>query len=152
VLAWETERVRNLGVMLAVVTCCGIASCGSDAPPATDEQYCATISASLEQLNAPAIVDSGGIEATATLYRSITSIAPLAVQPEWETMTSNVEAAAAIDPSDPASVQQLADMTRSSQHAASTISDYTSKLCGVTIGAPTTTLAAPVVADTAAPP
>ena len=128
-----------------------MASCASDAPPATDEQYCATVSASLEQLNAPAIVDSAGIDATSKLYQSITSIAPLAVQKEWQTMTSNVEAAAAIDPSDPAAVQQLADMARSSQHAAATISDYTSKLCGVTIGAPTTTLPPPVVADTAAP-
>ncbi len=143
--------MRNVVVMLAVVTSCCLASCASDAPPATDEQYCATVSASLEQLNAPAIVDSAGIEATSKLYQSITSIAPLAVQKEWQTMTSNVEAAAAIDPSDPAAVQQLADMARSSQHAASTISDYTSKLCGVTIGAPTTTLPPPVVADTAAP-
>jgi len=128
-----------------------MASCAGDAPPATDEQYCATVSASLDQLNAPAIVDSAGIEATAELYRSITAIAPLAVQPEWQTMTSNVEAAATVDPSNPESVQELADMTRSSQHAASTISDYTSKLCGVTIGTPTTTLPPPVVSDTAAP-
>ena len=35
-----------------------------------------------------------------------------------------VEAAAAVDPSDPASVQKIADMARSSQHAASAISDY----------------------------
>jgi hypothetical protein len=137
--------------MLAVVTGFGMASCGDDAPPATDEQYCAMVGTNIEQLNAPAIVDSAGIEATSELYRSITAIAPLAVQPEWATMTSNVEAAATIDPADPASVQQLADMARSSQHAASTISDYTSKLCGVTIGTPTTTLPAPVVADTAAP-
>ena len=58
---------------------------------------------------------SAGIEATSKLYRSITSIAPLAVQKEWETMTSNVEAAATVDPTDPASVQKVADMTRSSQ-------------------------------------
>ena len=55
-------------------------------------------------------------------------------------MTSNVEAAATVDPTDPASVQQIADMARSSQQAASAISDYTSKLCGVTLGVPTTTL------------
>lgn len=143
--------MRNVVVILAVVTSSCVASCASDAPPATDGQYCATVSASLGQLNAPAIADSAGIEATAELYRSITAIAPLAVQKEWQTMTSNVEAAASVDPSNPESVQQIADMTRSSQHAASTISDYTSKLCGVTIGAPTTTLPPPVVADTAAP-
>jgi hypothetical protein len=127
------------------VTCCGVAACGSDTPPATDGQYCATVSASLDQLNAPAIADEAGIEATSELYRSITSIAPLAVQKEWETMTSNVEAAAAIDANDPASVQKIADMARSSQQAASSITDYTSKLCGVTLGIPTTTLPPVVV-------
>ncbi|MEP7203129.1 MAG: hypothetical protein ABI894_10995 [Ilumatobacteraceae bacterium] len=140
--------MRNVVVMLAVATTAFTASCSSDTPPATDEQYCATISTNAQQLSAPAIVDSVGVEATAELYRSITAIAPLAVQSEWQTMTSTVEAAAAIDPSDPAAVQQMADMARSSQHAASTISDYTSKLCGIVIGAPTTTIVAPAVVDT----
>jgi hypothetical protein len=134
-------------VIVVVVACCGVSACSSDAPPATDGRYCATVSASLEQLNAPAIADSAGIEETSKLYRSITSLAPLAVQKEWETMTSNVEAAAAVDPSDPAAVQKIADMARSSQHAASSISDYTSKLCGVTLGVPPTTL--PPVVETA---
>ena len=49
-------------------------------------------------------------------------------------MTSDLEAAATVDPSDPASVQTVADMARSSQHAATAIADYTSKVCGVTIG------------------
>jgi hypothetical protein len=139
------NAVRN-SVVLAAVTCCAITSCSDDTPPNTDGQYCATVSASLEQLNAPAIADEAGIEETSKLYRSITSIAPLAVQKEWETMTSNVEAAATVDPNDPASVQKIADMARSSQHAASAITDYTSKLCGVTLGIPTTTL--PPVVET----
>ena len=135
-------------VALAVAGCCAITACSSDAP-ATAGQYCATVTSSLQQLNTPAIVDAAGIEATTQLYRSITSIAPLAVQKEWETMTSNVETAATVDPTDPASVQRVADMTRSSQQAASTISDYTTKICGVTIVTPTTTI--PVIVSTTAP-
>jgi hypothetical protein len=141
--------VRNV-VTLAAVICCAVTACSSDTPPATDGQYCATVSASLAQLTAPAIVDSAGIETTSGLYRSITSIAPLAIQKEWETMTSNIDVAATVDPSDPASVQKVADMARSSQNAAFAISDYTSKLCGVTLGLPTTTVP-PVVESTAAP-
>ncbi len=137
-------------VMLVAVSCCALAACSSDNAPATDGQYCATVSANLEQLNAPAIVDSAGIEATAELYRSITSIAPLAVQKEWETMTSNIGVAATVDPNDAAALQRVADTARSSQHAASSISDYTSKLCGMAIGPPPTTL--PVVVDTTAAP
>jgi hypothetical protein len=107
------------------------------------------VTTNLTQLNAPAIVDAAGIQATSDLYRSITSVAPLAVQKEWETMTSNVGVASTVDPNDPASVQRLADMVRSSQHAASTISDYTTKICGVTIVTPTTTI--PEIVSTTAP-
>ena len=46
-------------------------------------------------------------------------------------------------------MQQVADMARSSQNAAEAISDYTSKVCGVTIGTPATTV--PPVVETAAP-
>jgi hypothetical protein len=139
------NAVRNV-VSLTLVASCAATACSSDTPPATDGQYCAMVSASLEQLNAPAIADDAGVEETSKLYRSITSIAPLAVQKEWETMASNVEAAAAVDPSDPESVQKIADMARSSQHAASAITDYTSTLCGVTLGVPTTTV--PPVVET----
>jgi hypothetical protein len=132
--------------LLAVVAGCAASSCSSDAPPATDGQYCAAVSANLQQLNAPAIADDGAVADTSKLYHSITSLAPLAVQKEWATMTSNIEAAAAVDPNDPASVQKVADMTRSSQQAASAITDYTTKLCGVTLGTPTTTL--PPVVET----
>lgn len=136
-------------VVIAIVASCAATACSSSTPPATAGQYCATVSASLAQLNAPAIANITGIELTARLYRTITSVAPLAVEKEWQTMTSNVEAAAGVDPSDPASVQRIADMARSSQHAASSISDYTSKVCGVTIGTPTTAI--PAVVQTTAP-
>lgn len=135
-------------VLLAVAGCCAVTACSSDAPP-TAGQYCATVTSNLQQLNAPAIVDAAGIEATTQLYRTISSLAPLAVQKEWETMTSNVETAATVDPKDPASLQRVADGARSSQQAASTISDYTTKVCGVTIVTPTTTI--PVIVSTTAP-
>ena len=135
-------------MLAAAVTCSAVAACASDAPPATDGQYCATVSASLDQLTAPAISDAAGVEATSKLYRSITTIAPLAVQKEWETMTSNVEAAATVDPNDPTSAQKVADMARSSQHAASAIVDYTSKVCGVTLAVTTTIATVPPVVET----
>ncbi len=141
------NAVRNLVVLSAAVAF--LSACSDKTPPATDAQYCTTVSGSLAQLNAPAIVDSIGIDETAKLYRSITSIAPLAVQKEWETMTSTLEAAASVDPNDPASVQRIADMARSSQNAAEAISDYTTRLCGITIGTPTTTV--PPVVETVAP-
>lgn len=141
--------MRNVA-LLVVAFCCAIAGCSSDTPPATDAQYCTTVSTNLDRLNAPSIVDAAGIETTSKLYRTIAAVAPLAVQKEWETMTSNLAAAAAVDPKDQASVQKLADMARSSQHAATAIADYTTKVCGVTLATPTTTL--PVVIGTTPTP
>ena len=137
--------VRNVA-LLAVVASCTAAACSSDTPPATDDQYCSAVNANLAELNAPAIVDDASVKETAALYRTMTSVAPLAVQKEWATMTSNVEVASTVDPTDPASVQKVADMARSSQQAASAITDYTARLCGVTVGVPTTTL--PPVVET----
>jgi len=139
--------VRNVVAIAALVVGVtaasgAIAACSSNAPAATDARYCAAISANLDQLNAPSIVDPAGIEATSKLYVSITSVAPLAVQKEWETMTSVLAAAATTDAKDPAAVQKIADLARSSQHAATAIADYTSKVCGVRLATPTTTLPA----------
>ncbi|MBK5333169.1 MAG: hypothetical protein JJD93_14430 [Ilumatobacteraceae bacterium] len=141
--------MRN--VVLVVAVALGVlTACSSDTPTTTDAQYCTAVSANLDQLNAPSIVDPAGIDATSKLYQSITAVAPLAVQKEWETMTSVLAAAATADATDPAAVQKIADMARSSQHAATAIADYTSKVCGVTLATPTTTL--PVVVETVPAP
>jgi hypothetical protein len=141
--------VRNV-VLVVAVALGAFTACSSDTPTTTDSQYCAAVSANLDQLNAPSIVDPVGIDATSKLYQSITAVAPLAVQKEWETMTSVLAAAATADATDPAAVQKIADMARSSQHAATAIADYTSKVCGVTLATPTTTL--PVVTETTPAP
>jgi hypothetical protein len=136
-------------VVIALVACCA-AACSSDPPP-TAGDYCAVVSKNVDALNAPSIGDAAAIQSTTELYHSITSVAPLAVKREWETMTSTVEAAAAVDPNDPAAVQKVADMARSSEHAAAAIADYTTKVCGVTLAAPTTTLALPPTTMTSTP-
>jgi hypothetical protein len=136
-------------VVIAVALTCAAAACSSDTPAATGGAYCAAISADLAQLNAPAIADAAGIEATATLYNSIAALAPLAVQKEWKVMSASVETASSVDPADAASVQRAADTARASQNSATAIVDYTSKVCGITIGIPTSTALPPVDATPA---
>jgi hypothetical protein len=140
--------------VLAVLACaCAItwlAACSSESP-ATAGDYCHMVSQNLQQLNAPAIGDPATVDATSKLYRDISNAAPLAVKKEWQTMTSLVATAATVDPNNPASVRQVADMARQSQQAASTISDYTTRVCGVTIVTPTTTTIAPTTTSTTTP-
>lgn len=139
---------RVVTVLVCAIT--PLAACSSESP-ATAGDYCHMVSQNLQQLNAPAIGDPTSVDATSKLYREITNAAPLAVQKEWQTMTSLVETAATVDPNNAASVQQVADMARQSQHAASTISDYTTRVCGVTIVTPTTTTIAPTTSTTTTP-
>jgi hypothetical protein len=125
--------VRNL-VICVVLSSSAFAACGSDAPLATNGQYCASITKNLAQLRDPGIAESAAVDATIELYRSITAVAPLAVRKEWEVLVASVETAATVDPNDPASTQRVADTARSSQNAATAIADYTKKLCGVAPG------------------
>lgn len=141
---------RVVMALSGVAAIAAFTACSSEAP-ATAGDYCHLVSQNLQQLNAPTIGDPAGIDTTAKLYRDITAAAPLAVQKEWQTMTSLVETAGTVDPNNPASVQQVADMARQSQQAASTISDYTTRVCGVTIVTPTTTTIAPTTTSTSTP-
>jgi hypothetical protein len=127
--------VRNVVACLVLIPC-SLVACGSDTPVATDQQYCATIKTNIAELSAPKIAVTADVAATTKLYRSIAAVAPLAVNKEWATLLASVETAATLDPNDPESQQRVADTARASQNAATSIADYTTKLCGVTIGAP----------------
>ena len=72
-------------------------------------------------------------------------------------MVVNVETAATVDPSDPASMQLVADTARKSETAANRVIAYTQQKCGALIGsvAPTATTVAsgaPTIEPTTAAP
>jgi hypothetical protein len=125
-------------VVCLTVASLALVACGDDASVATDGQYCATINANAAQLAAPSIAAAADVDAAVALYRAIRDAAPLAVRKEWDVMVVDIETAATVVPSDPASMQRVADTARASQNAATAVADYTSKVCGVTLGAPPT--------------
>ena len=114
----------------------------------SESAYCTAVGRHLDQLNNPAITSEVDINATIEIYREVSKAAPLAVQPEWDTLVFSLRTAAAVTPSDPASVQLAADTAREAQPAATRISTYTAQRCGLQIGAavPTTTPSASTVA------
>jgi outer membrane biosynthesis protein TonB len=123
---------------VAALLLAGLAAC-SDAPDRSDSAYCTAVGANLVLLNNPAIATPADVDATIAMYRKVAATAPLAVEPEWKALVTNLETAATVVVGDPASVQKAADTARETQPAATRVSTYTAQLCGLQIGAPTPT-------------
>lgn len=136
---------RHLFVCVALTSMTMACSSGSERSEAA---YCTAVGKHLVQLNNPAISSEADISATIGVYSDVAKAAPLAVQPEWDTLVASLRTAATVTAGDPASVQLAADTAREAQPAATRISVYTAQRCGLQIGAPvpTTTPAASTVA------
>lgn len=137
---------------LAVALSATLVACG-DEPTRTEGRYCTEVGNHLAALNSPALGSQQDVEAMLDEWRAVSAAAPLAVQPEWEALVANVEAAAAVDPTDADAVQQLADRARQTEPAANRVISYTQSICGVTIGKvqPTATTAPAGATTTVAP-
>jgi hypothetical protein len=142
-------------VLVAVVALATMSAC-DDSNGRTAEGYCGQIKLHLDALNTPAIADGADIEATIEIYRTITSAAPAAVEPEWEQLLTSLETASTVDPADPESLQRVADTARSTRPAATRVQQYTDQTCALRIADPppitNPVTATTVPADTTAPP
>ena len=134
-----------------------MSACSDDKGRAA-EGYCSQIARHIDSLNSPGIDDGADITRTIDVYRTITSAAPVAVEPEWQQLLASLETAATVDPADPASLQRVADTARSTRPAATRIQQYTQQTCAIAIADPppvtnpvtaTTTIPGP---NTSAPP
>jgi hypothetical protein len=134
-----------VAVLAVSATGLALVSCGSDSDR-TAGRYCTEVGNNLAQLNAPTVGSQADIDAMLQAWRTVAKSAPLAVQPEWEALLSNVETMATIDASDPESVQRVVDAARQNEPAANRVIDYTFNVCGATIGKVT-----PVVTTVPAP-
>jgi hypothetical protein len=136
-------------VAAALVTIVALAGCSDDEGRAA-EGYCGQIAAHIETLDAPDIDDGADITRTLDVYRTITSAAPVAVEPEWQQLLSSLETAATVDPADPESLQRVADQARSTRPAATRIQQYTQQTCAIDIADPPP-VTNPVTATTTPP-
>ena len=155
----QTAPVRRwlgvAGLTGALVLTGAVAGCSSEANSRTDENYCAAVNRNLDELNAPSIATSADVTRTVELYRSMSEVAPLAVEREWDVLTLAYETASTVVPGDQASLQKAADTIRASQKSATAIAQYTQRLCNAQIGAPivpTTLLSGSTTTDPDAPP
>ncbi|MFZ4719943.1 MAG: hypothetical protein ACOYMR_10990 [Ilumatobacteraceae bacterium] len=132
-MTWNPVVAAFAVPAVAVTLSATLVAC-SDEPARTEGSYCTEVGNHLAALNSPALGSQQDVTAMLDEWRAVAAVAPLAVQPEWEALVANVEAAAAVDPNDADAVQQLADSARQTEPAANRVIAYTQSICGVTIG------------------
>ena len=123
--------VRHLAVVAAA--CALIAACG-EGNARSETAYCGQIATHASDLNSPVIETSLDIGRVLAAWRSVANAAPVAIEPEWNTMVDAMETAITVDTNDPESMQKVADTARESEPAAKRVVSYTQERCGITIG------------------
>jgi hypothetical protein len=122
--------VRHLVVAAMFVS---VAAC-SDGEARSESGYCGQIANHLPDLNSPVIETSLDIGRVLAAWRAVAKAAPVAIEPEWDTMVDAMETAVTVDTEDPESMQKVADTARESEPAAKRVVSYTQERCGIAIG------------------
>ena len=123
--------VRLLAVVAATLTF--VSACGEDNERG-ESAYCGQIANHLSDLNSPLIENSLDIGRVLAAWRAVANAAPVAIEPEWNTMVDAMETAITVDTEDPEALQEVADTARASEPAAKRVVSYTQERCGITIG------------------
>ncbi len=123
--------VRHLAFLAA--TCAFVGAC-SDSEQRSESAYCGQVASHLSDLNSPAISTAGDVGRVLAAWRSVANAAPVAIEPEWNTLVDAIETAITVDTEDPESMQEVADTARASEPASKRVISYTQERCGLTIG------------------
>ncbi len=73
------------------------------------------------------------IESTVKHYKNLQKVAPLQVEADWDALTLLMEKASKIKASDPASVQEVVDLSYASEKNAAAAAAWVLATCGVDI-------------------
>ena len=73
------------------------------------------------------------IKSTVEHYKNLQKVAPLQVEADWDALTLLMEKASKIKASDPASVQEVVDLSYASEKSAAAASTWVLATCGVDI-------------------
>ena len=110
----------------------GASGC-ADAPLRTAEKFCGeltTNSAAMRTL--PTTV--GGSIGLIQLYSRMGEVAPLEVETNWSQIILALKTANEIDPNDPASAQNVADVAYRTEKPALAVAKWAQETCGIDLG------------------
>ncbi len=144
-------HLRAGSALFGALSLIGLLGCAS--PERTATNFCRQLA-----LEMPGIAEQPAtpemIKSTVKHYKNLQKVAPLQVEADWDALTLLMEKASKIKASDPASVQEVVDLSYASEKNAAAAAAWVLATCGVDI---TTGLSvgsfsvAPEVATTDAP-
>ena len=145
-----STHLRPDSALLGALILIGLLGCAS--PERTATNFCRQLA-----LEMPGIAEQPAtpemIKSTVEHYKNLQKVAPLQVEADWDALTLLMEKASQIKASDPASVQEVVDLSYASEKSAAAASTWVLATCGVDIstGLPVVQAPAPEVATTDAP-
>ena len=138
-------HVRAGSALVGALSLLGLLGCA--APERTATNFCRQLA-----LEMPGIAEQPAtpelIKSTVKRYQNLQKVAPLQVEADWDALTLLMEKASKIEASDPASVQEVVDLSYASEKSATAASAWVLATCGVDISTGLSVVQAPVVTDT----
>ena len=133
-------HLRPSSVLLAASILIGLLGCAS--PERTATNFCRQLA-----LEMPGIAEQPAtpemIKSTVKRYKNLQKVAPLQVEADWDALTLLLEKASKIDAADPASVQEVVDLSYASEKNAAAASTWVLATCGVDISTGLSVVQAP---------
>ena len=120
--------------MLVALSLTALIACGDDDAPSSDaERFCGEAIAHRNAIVDPPVSDEEGLAATLEFYRLMGDLAPISIAEEWQRLVVNLETAAAFDPTDPDSEQEVVATAYATEAAAYEVYQWLDRNCGLTI-------------------
>lgn len=139
-----SAHLRPGSALLGALILIGLLGCASPERSATN--FCRQLA-----LEMPGIAEQPAtpemIKSTVKHYKNLQKVAPLQVEADWDALTLLMEKASKIKASDPASVQEVVDLSYASEKSAATASTWVLATCGVDISTGLSVVQAPATTD-----
>lgn len=131
------HRIPRPALRPAIVTTLvlgGVAlGCGSD-EGGDAGRFCGEVQANRAALTSPRLEFADDVEAYLELYRSIGDLAPLAIEAEWDQLTTNYETVSTMVAGDPESEQMAIASALQTEASAAAVATWLRDNCAVEIG------------------
>ena len=127
-------RRRLVAPVLAVAVGAGVIGACGGSPERSATAFCTELDRELPGLEGPTQTQAD-LDALVARYDGLNEIAPLAIEDDWQELTDLVVTAATVVPTDPTSVQIVADAAYRTERAARRLEAWVSATCGLTMPA-----------------
>ena len=123
-------HLRAGSALFGALSLIGLLGCAS--PERTATNFCRQLA-----LEMPGIAEQPAtpemIKSTVKHYKNLQKVAPLQVEADWDALTLLMEKASKVKASDPASVQEVVDLSYASEKNAAAAAAWVLATCGVDI-------------------